>query len=475
MNEALMYFLKVNIAIALFYFFYRLVFYNDTFWATRRFYLMATILLSVIYPFISLSGWLEKQEPMQAIMANYLQLNEITVTNASVNYFNTENILLAIYGLISIILLVRIVVQLASILRWRIKGKRQILNDIEIIAIDSTITPFSFFNTIFINPALHNEQETTQILTHECTHARQLHSLDVLLSELMTVIFWINPAIWLLKREIRHNLEFLADNSVLKSGIDTKNYQYHLLQLSFQVPENQLINKFNVSPLKKRITMMNQQKTKKAGILKYSLIVPLALVLVLSSNAETLVSAATKIATSGGKNNSEKTVKQVSQKQTKSTVKFTAPVISKDESKEEKVYEKIDKMPLFPGGEGELLKYIGQNLKYPVIAQENRIQGKVIIRFVVNSTGKVVNAMVINSIMENMKMLDEVVAVGYGVKKDTDEKGIMLKQIQSGTDMKPLEKEAIRLVNSIPDFTPGEMNGKKVAVYFTLPITFKMQ
>jgi len=475
MNDALIYFLKVNIAIALFYLFYRLVFYNDTFWATRRFYLSISILLSVVYPLISFSGWLEKQEPMQVIMANYVQLNEITVTSAPVNYLNIENAILAIYGVISVILLIRTIVQLASILRWRLQGKKQILQGIEIIVIDATITPFSFFSTIFINPGLHNEQETRQILTHECTHARQLHSLDVLLSELMTVLFWINPAAWLLRREIRHNLEFLADNSVLKTGIDSKSYQYHLLQLSYQVPENQLINKFNISPLKKRITMMNQQKTKKAGILKYSLIVPLALALVLSSNAETLVSKATKIVTSGEIAKTEKTVQQVSQKQTKSTVKFTAPVIKKDESTKEKIYVKVDNMPMYPGGEGELLKYIFQNLKYPVIAQQNGIQGKIIIRFVVSSTGKVVNAKVVKSILKNVKMINEVVSVGYGVRNDTVEKGTMKKQIQPGTDMKPLEKEAIRLVNSIPDFTPGEMNGKKVSVYYTLPITFKLE
>jgi len=475
MNDALMYFLKVNIAIALFYLFYRLVFYNDTFWATRRFYLVVSMLLSVVYPFISLSGWLEKQEPMQVIMTSYVQLKEVTVTNAPVTNFNSENVLLIIYGLASTILLIRMIVQLTSILRWRLKGKRQHLLGIEIIAIDATITPFSFFSTIFINPGLHNEQETRQILTHECTHARQLHSLDVLLSELMTVLFWINPATWLLKNEIRHNLEFLADNSVLKSGIDSKSYQYHLLQLSYQVPENQLINKFNISPLKKRITMMNQQKTKKYGLLKYALIVPLALALILSGNAETLVNSATKIVTSGKTEKAEKTTQQVTQKQTKQVLKFTEPVIKKDASQEEKVYNQIDKMPQFPGGESKLLKYIGQNLKYPVIAQQNGIQGKVIIRFVVNATGKVVNAMVVNSTMENIKMLDEVIAVGYGVRKDTDEKNTVQKQIQPVTDMKPLENEAIRLVNSIPDFTPGELNGKKVAVYITVPITFKME
>ena len=481
MNDALIYFLKVNIAIALFYLFYRLVFYNDTFWLTRRFYLVVSILLSVVYPLISFSGWLEKQEPMQVIMANYVQLNEITVTNAPVSYLNVENVLLAIYGLVSFILLIRMVVQLTSILRWRLKGKKQLLQGIEIIAVDSTITPFSFFNTIFINPGLHNEQETRQILTHESTHARQLHSLDVLLSELMTVLFWINPAAWLLKREIRHNLEFLADNSVLKSGIDSKSYQYHLLQLSYQVPENQLINKFNISPLKKRITMMNQQKTKKAGILKYSLIVPLALALVLSSNAETIVNSATKIVTSGGIAKTEKSVQQVSHEPTKSTVKFTAPVIKKDESDTEKVLNKPDKMPVFPGGENALSSFIGHNLLYPIEAQEKGIQGKIYIRFLVNSKGKVTNPFIIKSIMENTKKhdevvaLDEVVVVGYGVKNATNEKATEEKQIKPVKNMTILEHEATRIINLLPDFIPGESKGKNVAVYYTLPITFKLQ
>jgi len=439
MNDALIYFLKVNIAIALLYLFYRLVFYNDTFWATRRFYLVVSMLLSVLYPLISFSGWLEKQEPMQVIMANYVQLNEITITANHANNLTGKNMLLGFYGLVSTILLVRMIVQLVSILRWRMKGKRQILNGIEIIAIDATITPFSFFSTIFINPVLHNEQETTQILTHEYTHARQLHSLDVLLSELMTVIFWLNPAVWLLKREIRLNLEFLADNSVLKTGIDPKKYQYHLLQLSYQVPENHLINKFNISPLKKRITMMNQQKTKKAGMLKYSLIVPLALILVLSSNAETLVNTATKVVTSGQAIKTEKPDQQVSQKPVKSSALFTTPGSSKNKSQNEKVYNFVDQMPQFPGGESELLKYIGTNLKYPKIAQDKGIQGKVILRFVVNNTGKVEKA-------EIVRRLD------------------------------PLcDKEALRVVNSMPRFIPAKVKGKNVAVNYTLPITFKLE
>jgi TonB family protein len=454
MNNALMYFLKVNIAIALFYIFYRLVFYRDTFWATRRFYLVFSILLSVVYPFISLSGWLEKQVPMQVIMANYVQLKEITITNAPVSYLTIENVLLAIYGLVSFILLIRMVVQLSSILRWRMKGKKQLLHGIEIVSIDNMITPFSFFSTIFMNPALHNEQETDQILTHENTHARQLHSIDVLLSELMTIIFWINPASWLLKYEIRHNLEFLADNSVIQSGYDSKNYQYHLLQLSYQIPDLKIINKFNVSPLKKRITMMNQQKSKKAGILKYSLIVPLALALVLSGNAETLLNKTKNVISQkeigsnelagSAKTDISSTVND--SKPTESTIIQTTadslPQNSKqgfEKSDKDQIYTVVEKMPQYPGGENELLSYIGHNIKYPVEAQQKGIQGTSIIRFVVNKFGKVENAV-----------------VARGIDHDCD-------------------NEALRIVNSLPDWIPGEQNGKKVSVYYVMPITFRLK
>jgi TonB family protein len=447
MNDALIYFLKVNIAIALFYLFYRLAFYNDTFWKTRRFYLLFSILLSVVYPLISLTGWLEKQEPMQAIMVNYVQLQGITVNATPASNLTIENILLAAYALVSIILLIKMVVQLISILRWKLKGKKQLLHGIEIVAIDKTITPFSFFNAIFINPALHNEHETNQILTHELTHAQQMHSMDVLISEMLTIVCWINPAAWLLKREIRQNLEFLADNNVLESGFDSKNYQYHLLQLSYQTPEVKLGNKFNVSPLKKRIIMMNQQKSKKAGLLKYSLIVPLALALVLSSNAQTIVNSAKKTlsTTENSVVSTTENVKAQAISKTEDSKTMVKPTNKTEDSKTEvkptnknQVYDVVEKMPQYPGGEKALLEYIGQHLRYPADAHQNGIQGRIIVRFIVNESGKVGDAEVVRGVYPS------------------------------------IDAEGLKVVNSLPDWIPGEQNGKKVAVYYTLPITFKL-
>jgi len=445
MNHVLMYFLKVNIAIALFYIFYRLVFYKDTFWSTRRFYLVFSILLSAVYPFISLSGWLEKQEPMQVFMARYVQLQEITITTRPVTVWTIGNILLATYVLVCLVLLIRMGVQLFSILRWKMKGKKQWIHGIEIVAIDEAITPFSFFNSIFLNPSLHTEQETDQILTHESTHARQKHSLDVLLSEIMTIVCWMNPAAWYLKHEIRHNLEFLADDSVLNSGFDSKNYQYHLLQLSYQTPEITLVNKFNVSPLKKRITMMNQQKTKKAGILKYSLIVPLALALILSSNAENMITSSKSVLKeAAGVITQEETIKPTivetivaddgeAQKNQKDITSQSEIPLS-----DNKIYTVVEEMPLYPGGESELLSYISRNLRYPIEAMEKGIQGKVIVRFVVNALGKVEKAEIVR-----------------GVNPSLDQAGL-------------------KVINSLPNWIPGKQNGKNVAVYYTLPISFKL-
>jgi len=470
MNEIIMYFLKVNIAIALFYLFYRLVFYNDTFWGARRFYLVFAILLSALHPLISLAGWLEKQEPMQAIMTNYVQLEEITVSAAPGSYLTIENMLLTIYALAVIILFSKMCVQLVSILRWRLKGKRQELYGIDIVAIDETITPFSFLNSIFMNPALHNEQETLQILAHEKTHTLQMHSLDVMLSEMLTIICWMNPAAWLLKREMRQNLEFLADNSVLKSGFDSKNYQYHLLQLSYQVPKVNLVNKFNVSPLKKRITMMNQQKTAKAGILKYSLIIPLALTLVLSSNAQTVVNKAKK-ALSG---NTESISPEKGILATNETVAPEIKVIQPKEGKKD-VYQVVEKMPVYPGGVNELRSYLARSIRYPVEAQKNNVQGRVIVRFIVNESGKVEDATALKSTLLKSEKLDELVVVGYGPANEAGN-ATKAETTQSSTlkQLAILENEAIRVVSAMQNWIPGEQNSKKVSVYYTLPIVFKL-
>ncbi len=461
MNPTLIYLFKVNIAIALFYMFYRLFFANDTLWKTRRLYLLASIAISFAYPFFSIVSWLQTQEPMQVILSSYVQLQEFTVTpTTEVSIFTLNNILWLIYGLTTSILVVRMLSQIISIFVIKAKGKRQTILEIKVIAIDKNITPFSFFGNIYINPNLHNEQETQQILTHELTHVRQQHSFDVILSELLCVVFWANPAIWLLKREIRQNLEFLADNKVIQSGFDSKSYQYHLLQLSYQTPQFKLTNKFNILPLKKRIIMMNQPKTEKSGIFKYLLIIPLATTLVITSNAESIISSAKaklEIAEAPSVKTIVVTKKQDSTKpitnkidevvvvgyaatpddQQKKT-EMAPPPPPPVPSDEDVVFQVVEKMPQFPGGDHALFMFLGNSVKYPVEAQKNGIQGRVICSFVVNKDGSIAD-----------------VTVKRGVDPS-------------------LDAEAIRVIKSMPVWTPGTQRGKNVRVQYTLPINFKL-
>ena len=439
MNDALMYFLEVNIAIALFYLFYRLFFAGDTFWKTRRYYMLFSILLSFVYPFLSIENWLQKQEPVQKLIVDYATLPEFTVTAVrETSVFSLGNILMAIYGLVVLILLVRFILQLTSILRIRLHGTVKIVQDTRIIAIEKEVTPFSFFGSVFMNPELHNEHETKEILAHELTHVRQGHSFDVLVSELLTIILWLNPATWLLKREIRQNLEFLADNKVIESGFDSQTYQYHLLQLSYQTPEHKLGNKFNVSPLKKRIIMMNQKKSAKASLLKYSLIVPLALALVVSSNAQTVINKAKKALTTTTTKEVKATEKKMLIAPAKSSAEQTDPVTVVENGETEKTWDVVEKMPQYPGGEKELMGYLARNIKYPVEAQKNGTQGKVIVGFTVNSAGEVVNQKVLR-----------------------------------GVDAY-LDKEAVRVVSTFPTWIPGEQKGEKVSVRYVIPIIFRM-
>jgi len=477
MNTILIYLLKVNIAIALFYIFYRLFFARDTFWKTRRLYLIASIIVSFIYPFLSIENWLQSQKPIQTIVTTYHALPEYTVNaQQTASNFNWLELALYVYLVVVAVLVIRLFVQLISILKIKLKSKKSILRGVEVNIVAKNITPFSFFNEIYLNPSMHQSHELEQILTHELTHVRQKHSVDVLLSELLCCAFWINPFVWLAKKEIRQNLEFLADNFVIESGYDAKSYQYNLLQLSFQNRELILTNKFNVLPLKKRIKMMNQQKTSKTGLLKYLLVIPLATALVITSNAETLINKAqSKVDENNPKvnpvtkpANELDEVKVVGYGETQKTENNELAVQAHNDAISEaspetqlkpkkpvneividdrnmntapdknKVFMVVEKMPVYPGGDVAMFSYLGQNVRYPVEAQKNGIQGRVICQFVIDVTGAIDSVKVVRSVDPH------------------------------------LDAEAIRVIKGMPNWTPGEQRGEKVRVKYTLPINFNL-
>ena len=295
----MVYFLKINVAIALFYAFYRLFFYKDTFFTWRRTALLCFFAVSAIVPLFNIQTWIEQQEPMAAMAHLYatVVLPELTLTpqpETDWKQLLADGIGIA-YWLVVALLAARFLVQLTGIIRLGRRCPTQKIDDTTVHLLPRPEGPFSFFRWIFVYPDAHTGEELHEILTHERTHARQWHSIDVMIGELACIVCWFNPFAWLMKREIRTNLEYMADEKVLETGHDSRTYQYHLLGLSHHKAAATIYNSFNVLPLKKRITMMNKRRTRAIGRTKYLMFLPLAALLMIISNIEAVARATQKI------------------------------------------------------------------------------------------------------------------------------------------------------------------------------------
>lgn len=297
----MVYFLKINVAIALFYAFYRLFFYKDTFFAWRRTALLCFFAVSAAVPLLDIQQWIVQQEPMAAMADLYaaVVLPELTLTpqpETDWRQLMADGIVVA-YWLVAALLALRFLFQLAGIVRLARRCPTQKIDGTTVHLLPRAEGPFSFFRWIFVCPDAHTGDELHEILTHERTHARQWHSIDVLTGELACIICWFNPFTWLMKREIRTNLEYMADEKVLETGHDSRTYQYHLLGLSHHKAAATIYNSFNVLPLKKRIIMMNKRRTRAIGRTKYLMFLPLAALLMIVSNIEAVARATQKITT----------------------------------------------------------------------------------------------------------------------------------------------------------------------------------
>lgn len=495
MTPEFAYLLKVNVAFVLFYAFYRLFFYKDTFFKLRRAILLAFFGLALFYPLLNIQDWVRQQEPIADVIYMYsAMLPEATAkadAAASVDWYGwLLGSLGFIYWGIVAFLCGRFLVQLSSILWLAHTSERVVIHETPVYALRKAAGPFSFFRMVFLHPESHSDKETDEILTHECTHVSQWHSIDVILSEMMCMACWFNPFVWLLKREVRHNLEYLADNTVIQSGYDSKSYQYHLLGLAHHQSVTTLYNSFNVLHLKNRIMMMNKKRSPGIVRTKYLIFIPLVGILMLLSNIEAVARLTVRLANEATVSNAMVTATGILVDETgqpligasvvvkggkertitdrKGTFSLEVPanailrcsyqgresqevlaadmtnnthlsLSSKSREMDEQVFTVVEKMPSFPGGDAELLKYIATNIKYPKESQDNGEQGRVICSFIVGRDGSVNNPEVLRGV----------------------------------TPL--LNEEAVRVINTMPRWNPGMQRGKAVAVKYTVPITFRLK
>jgi beta-lactamase regulating signal transducer with metallopeptidase domain len=281
------YLIKLSVAIAVLYIFYQLVLRRLTFYNWNRWYLLIYTFLAFIIPFINISPALEKKELTPASVFNFVpvienytaKLKQAPIEGTS--QINIWMVLQLVFFSGFVILLMRLGIHYISLLRLRRSARVLSGEGIKIYQVDKNIIPFSFGGSIFINQQLHNETELKDIIRHEFIHVREKHTVDIVWCELFCALNWYNPFAWLIRKAVRQNLEFIADDQVLYSGIDKKQYQYLLLKVMGSTQFN-IASQFNFSSLKKRIVMMNKIKSAKVHLLKFLFILPLMAILLLA-------------------------------------------------------------------------------------------------------------------------------------------------------------------------------------------------
>ena len=450
------YLIKINVALMLLYGFYRLTVSRDTFFGLRRLTLWLIYAVALMVPALNLEYWV-RDTPTMASMANVYAdtFYPVVVVKAQAPSITWMDMLLGIYWAGVAVLSLRLVWQLFSIIRLAVISRKQEVEGITVHLLRGEGSPFSFFRWVFMYPSTLEGKQLHEVMVHECTHVSGLHSLDTLFSELFSIACWFNPFAWLMKQEVRMNLEYLADESVLSDGNARKSYQYHLLGLAYRQPKDstKIANNFNLLPLKKRIKMMNKRRTSEIGKAKYLLFAPLAGALLMVSNIE---SVAREI---GGQVPEVAEVQQKADQALNADVAVANPMAKAEEAKAAElakaeakasdvtapadttknvVYDVTETMPQFPGGQGVMMKYLAANIKYPASAVKAKKQGRVIVAFVIQKDGSVTNARIVRSV-------------------DPE-----------------LDAEALRIVKAMPNWTPGTQDGKPVNVRYTIPVVFSL-
>lgn len=416
---------KVAVYLAAFYLVYSLFLSRDTTYNRNRAYILLSIAFAIIFPMITF----QTVKPLNIQQFGRL-LNEVFISaeksGASVtdSWFSSSNSLQFIYMIYIIgvlIFLFKLLIDFFNLLFLIIRQRNA----------NSRIIRFHGFNTsgfsamgyIFVNIRLSSE-EAGEIIRHEQNHLNCKHFIDIILIEIIKAFQWFNPVVYLLDRSLRAIHEFQADQGCLSSGVQVTRYQTLLLSQVFKSKAFNLTNSFsNPSLIKRRMIMMTKKRTSSIAALKLLLAIPVTLFVFL--------------AISGYKEAdmppSQLPLNPVTSEESGTVNNETTAL------PEETPYTTVEKMPVFKGGDAALLNYISRNVSYPESAKENNTQGRIIVRFCVNSDGTISQ-----------------VNVFKGVSPD-------------------LDNEAVRVVKTLPAFEPGMNGGKAVPVWYMVPITFALK
>ena len=524
------YSLKVAFCLIAFYLVFKLLLSKETFHTFNRWVLLLVMVVSILLPWLKVTT----AEPT-AIAEGMISLESIIASAEVVNDDTQEGLsaiqLLFIIYIIGIaVFFLREVVSVVRLFRLIRRGTPLTAEQagvsqqgVQVVVMKNEIAPFSWFRHVVLSEKDFRENPR-EILTHELAHIRLGHSWDVAVCNLLIIFQWWNPAAWLLKRELQNVHEFEADEAVINRGVDAKQYQLLLIRKSVGERLFSMANNLNHQSLKKRITMMTTKKSSPWQKAKVLALPMAALAVVAFANpdvervaeqvetesqavvekakadvagvetaAEQQTAEKQEVADEQGKNVSVKgvvvqkedgnpivgvavTVRgtkigavtdvdgkfhidnvpvgswidvfmidceigslQVTEQNASNlhfVIAYDGPSSSKSPGSD--AFDVVEEMPVYPGGMPAMMDFFYKNMKYPKEAFDAKQEGRVIAQFVVEKDGSITDAHIVKSVSP------------------------------------ALDAEALRIVNAMPNWTPGRQNGKPVRVKYTVPISFKL-
>ncbi|MBR4468667.1 MAG: TonB family protein [Bacteroidales bacterium] len=508
--------LPIAATVAILWLVYRLLFRNSNRLHFNRFFLLTSMLLALAMPLLGLLSGIEvpqmatlKQQLFNGIMLNEVivtpdgqpVLPEVTVTtSATLSRFSVWQVIGGIYLLGVSVMTLLFLIKLGRLVVLIIRSPKRKMNGCTAVFTGREQGSFSFFRYAFFP----NENVDPDILRHEISHIEHHHSWDILFAEVMMILQWFNPFIYLYKKELQSLHEYQADRDVVATGVDKKNYMMLILQQCTAVDFSGMSNNFSLILTKKRIKMIT--KNEKAKGLWWRLLATLPVLAILMI-ANTKVTAqeqkvvdkpitiemgqfeifdddgapiqlkdtviygedgsSIKLQSSNafdpitGDPCKKLTVTTINLDGTENsffitetekngdTSRYQIETFSLSESlfetlldvatsKEDTVYQIVEQMPQYSGGEEAMMKYVAENIKYPQAAKDKDISGRVFVSFVVEKDGSVSNVKVVRGI-------------GGGC-----------------------DEEAARVIKGMPKWKPGMQKGKPVRVNYMMPINFKL-
>lgn len=273
METIFIYLLKSSALLAIFYLVYYFLVQKETFFNSNRWFLLSGLFTSILLPLFFIKKIVFVEKPTY-FPSNFTtkELNS-TVIN-TVTPFDWNTLIFVSYSVLVLLFVLKIVSELVSLFKL-IKNKEiHIVKPFALVDVNENINPFSFFKYIVFNSNRYSDVELENIISHEKVHSREKHSVDVLIARIFCAVFWFNPFVWLYKKAIIQNLEYIADRKAIQNIENKKAYQMTLLKVVSDQNYLPITNSFYQSLIKKRIVMLNKNQSKQRNIWKYALVLP---------------------------------------------------------------------------------------------------------------------------------------------------------------------------------------------------------